>query len=52
MNFLQLGLVSLFYLIKEKELSTSDFMVNLQNRCGFENKGDIWVQDILNLGVS
>ncbi|KAF3332129.1 Lycopene cyclase protein [Carex littledalei] len=22
------------------------------NRCGFENKGDIWVQDILNLGVS
>ncbi|XP_009594184.1 uncharacterized protein LOC107775021 isoform X2 [Nicotiana tabacum] len=22
------------------------------NRCGFEGKGDIWVQDILNLGVS
>ncbi|EOA26931.1 hypothetical protein CARUB_v10023024mg [Capsella rubella] len=22
------------------------------NRCGFENLGDIWVQDILNLGVS
>lgn len=22
------------------------------NRCGFENKGEIWVEDILNLGVS
>ncbi|PNX60314.1 hypothetical protein L195_g051864, partial [Trifolium pratense] len=22
------------------------------NRCGFERKGDIWVNDILNLGVS
>lgn len=24
----------------------------LQNRCGFEEKGEIWVEDILNLGVS
>ena len=23
-----------------------------QNRCGFEGKGEIWVEDILNLGVS
>nr|QTZ19486.1 lycopene [Bixa orellana] len=22
------------------------------NRCGFENKGEVWVEDILNLGVS
>lgn len=24
----------------------------MQNRCGFESLGDIWVEDILNLGVS
>lgn len=24
----------------------------MQNRCGFEGKGEIWVEDILNLGVS
>lgn len=24
----------------------------MQNRCGFEGKGEIWVGDILNLGVS
>lgn len=24
----------------------------MQNRCGFEGKGEIWVNDILNLGVS
>ena len=27
-------------------------MVFLQNRCGFEEKGDIWVKDILNIGIS
>lgn len=26
--------------------------MNAQNRCGFEGKGEIWVEDILNLGVS
>jgi hypothetical protein len=26
--------------------------LNVQNRCGFEDKGEIWVKDILNLGVS
>lgn len=30
----------------------SDFVRALQNRCGFEGKGEIWVEDILNLGIS
>lgn len=28
------------------------FYKTLQNRCGFEGKGEIWVNDILNLGIS
>ncbi|PKU87831.1 hypothetical protein MA16_Dca021177 [Dendrobium catenatum] len=32
-----------------EQMSTSKFN---PNRCGFEKKGEIWVEDILNLGVS
>ncbi|KAL0919862.1 hypothetical protein M5K25_011986 [Dendrobium thyrsiflorum] len=32
-----------------EQISTSKFN---PNRCGFEKKGEIWVEDILNLGVS
>jgi len=28
------------------------FFFVVQNRCGFEDKGDIWVENILNLGIS
>lgn len=35
-------------------ISFNTFSVSwiVQNRCGFEGKGDIWVEDILNLGIS
>ena len=28
------------------------FFFAVQNRCGFEDKGEIWVENILNLGIS
>ena len=31
---------------------TFSFFFAVQNRCGFEDKGDIWVENILNLGIS
>jgi hypothetical protein len=28
------------------------FIFAVQNRCGFEDKGEIWVENILHLGIS
>jgi hypothetical protein len=29
-----------------------NFFLSVQNRCGFEDKGEIWVENILHLGIS
>nr|CAD1826594.1 unnamed protein product [Ananas comosus var. bracteatus] len=46
MELVKLGLLS------EEEIEQITAIKFNPNRCGFEKKGDIWVEDILNLGVS
>ncbi|XP_026392724.1 uncharacterized protein LOC113288013 [Papaver somniferum] len=39
-------------ILKEDDIELATAMKFNPNRCGFEGKGEIWVEDILNLGVS
>ncbi|KAL6135211.1 hypothetical protein ACLB2K_067439 [Fragaria x ananassa] len=46
LEFVEIGILA------EDEIEQATAMKFNPNRCGFEGKGDIWVEDILNLGVS
>ncbi|XP_050381550.1 uncharacterized protein LOC126798585 isoform X2 [Argentina anserina] len=46
LEFVEIGI------LEEDEIEQATAMKFNPNRCGFEGKGDIWVEDILNLGVS
>jgi len=46
MEIVEIGILSEAEL---EQIISSDFN---PNRCGFEDKGDIWVENILNLGIS
>ncbi|XP_039030131.1 uncharacterized protein LOC120164494 isoform X2 [Hibiscus syriacus] len=39
-------------ILNENDIEEATAVSFNPNRCGFENKGEIWVEDILNLGVS
>ncbi|CAL5342374.1 hypothetical protein CsSME_00026974 [Camellia sinensis var. sinensis] len=41
-----------FGIMAEDDIEQATAAVFNPNRCGFEGKGEIWVEDILNLGVS
>ncbi|KAM7498339.1 hypothetical protein LguiA_022753 [Lonicera macranthoides] len=46
MELVEVGILS------EDDIEEATATIFNPNRCGFERKGEIWVQDILNLGVS
>ncbi|XP_062009404.1 uncharacterized protein LOC133725987 isoform X1 [Rosa rugosa] len=46
LEFVEIGILA------EDEIEQATAMKFNPNRCGFEGKGDIWVEDILNLGIS
>lgn len=46
LEFVEIGILA------EDEIEQATATKFNPNRCGFEGKGDIWVEDILNLGVS
>ncbi|EOX93300.1 Lycopene beta/epsilon cyclase protein isoform 3 [Theobroma cacao] len=39
-------------ILNENDIEEATAVSFNPNRCGFENKGEIWVEDILNLGIS
>ncbi|GJN16208.1 hypothetical protein PR202_gb03171 [Eleusine coracana subsp. coracana] len=46
MEIVEIGILSE---VEVEQIISSDFN---PNRCGFENKGEIWVENILHLGIS